>query len=270
MSVKAMKAGRASLGISPVTGTVGAEVQGIDLSRPLDAATDAELRSALDRHLVLFFRAQNLTPLQLKAFVGTFGPIFHHPRVKGLPEAPEVLELRKEPGGALFAGEDWHADVTWQDPCGYVSVLHGLEIPSAGGDTCFASLSAAFDSLSEGMQAMLRKLRAVHTYKMQKEPGVFEDRTAIHPVVRRHPATGREGYYLNGMFVTHFEGLTAEESRPLLDYLLKTAVRPEFTCRFRWQKGSVALWDNRFTLHLPVNDFNTERRVMIRATALEG
>lgn len=269
MNARAQKQAPADgLLLEPVTGTLGAEVSGVDLSRPLDARVRAQLLHALDRYFVLFFRDQHLTPLQLRALVGVFGPAFRHPTVQGFAEVPEVIELRKEPGGRLFAGEGWHADVTWQDPAGYVSVLHGIEVPSVGNDTCFANLAVAFESLSAGMQDLLRPLRAVHTFHV-RVPGEEANRFAVHPVVRRHPVTGREGLYLNGYFVSRFEGMTPEESRPLLDYLLATAVRPEFTCRFRWRNGSVAMWDNRFTLHLPVNDATAERRVMIRATALE-
>jgi taurine dioxygenase len=253
-----------SLALEPVTGTLGAEVSGADLSRP----PVAQLREALDRHLVLFFRDQSLDPLQLKALVASFGTPFLHPTVRGFAEAPEVLELRKEPGAPLFGGEGWHADVTWQQPAGYATVLHGVEIPGVGNDTCFANLCVAFEALSPGMRDLLRGLRAVHRFH-KLVPGESRHREAIHPVVRRHPATGREGLYLNRYFVTHFEGMTVEESKPLLEYLVAHAVRPEFTCRLRWKKGTVAIWDNRFTLHLPVNDASAERRVMIRATALE-
>lgn len=260
---------QSSLQLSPITGILGADVSGVDLAQPLSSDCADAVRSALDQHLVLFFREQNLTPAQLKEFVAAFGPVFTHPTTRGpFSNAPEVLELRREPGGALFGGDDWHSDVSWQSPVGYVSVLHGIEVPSVGNDTCFANLIAAFYSLSEGMQAMLRGMRAVHTFRVLVA-GETEFREAIHPVVRRHPVTGKEGFYLNRFFVKHFEGMTIEESQPILDFLLAHAVRHEFTCRFRWQKGSVAMWDNRFTLHLPINDCTAERRVMIRATALE-
>jgi taurine dioxygenase len=256
------------LDLERVTGTLGAEISGTDLSR-LTAAQAVQLRAALDQHLVLIVRGQSLDPAQLKALVARFGTPFLHPTVRGFAEAPEVLELRKEPGAALFGGEGWHADVTWQQPAGYATVLHGVEIPSVGNDTCFANLSVAFEALSAGMRDMLRGMRAVHRFH-KLVPGESVHREAIHPVVRRHPVTGREGLYLNRYFVTHFEGMTVEESKPLLEYLVAHAVRPEFTCRLRWKKGTVAIWDNRFTLHLPVNDSSAERRVMIRATALES
>lgn len=263
-------AGDSPIRVRPVTGVIGAEVEGVDLARPLPPATFDALRAALDRHLVLFFRGQALDPLQLRALVGRFGPVFRHPTARGpFADAPEVLELRREPGGGLFGGEHWHSDVSWQAQVGTVSVLHGVEIPSVGNDTCFANLCVAFEALSAGMQAMLRGLRAVHRFHLTVA-GESAPRRAIHPVVRRHPATGREGLYLNPFFVREFDGMTAQESRPLLEQLFAHAVRHEFTCRLRWSRGAVALWDNRFTLHLPVNDADDERRVMIRATALEA
>lgn len=255
--------------LRPVTGVIGAEIEGVNLSAPLAPTTTAALRAALDRHLVLFVRDQSLDPVQLRALVAGFGPVFRHPTARGpFPEAPEVLELRREPGGGLFGGEHWHSDVSWQAQVGTVSVLHGVEIPSVGNDTCFANLCVAFEALSEGMRSMLRGLRAVHRFHLTVA-GESAPRRAIHPVVRTHPVTGREGLYLNPFFVSEFEGMTTHESRPLLEQLFAHSVRHEFTCRLRWSRGAVALWDNRFTLHLPVNDADAERRVMIRATALE-
>lgn len=256
--------------IRQLTGALGAELTNVDLSRPLDAESTALIERALDEHLVLFFRRQHLSPSRLRELVASFGPVFVHPiEVSPFAEAPGVLELRKEPGGKLFGGSNWHSDVTWQEPVGHVSVLHGLEIPSFGNDTVFASLMVAFEALSIGMQSMLRQLRAVHAFHLLVA-GEKEHQSAIHPVVRRHPVTGREGIYLNRLFVRQFEGMTVDESRPLLDFLFAHLVRHDFTCRFRWEPGSVAMWDNRFTLHLPINDATAERRVMIRATALES
>jgi len=269
MATTASPAQRSEIKVEPVTGVLGAEVSGVDLSVPPSPGTWRELQQALDRHLVLFFRDQRLTPAQLRILVGRFGLPFLHPTAKGpFVDVPEVLELRKEPGGKLFGGEYWHSDVTWQKPGGYVSVLHGIDVPSVGNDTCFASLIAAFESLSDGLKATLRGLRAVHRFHLTV-PGEREPRSAVYPVVRRHPVTGGEGFYLNSFFVKHFEGMSPEESQPLLDFLNARAVHHEFTCRFRWHRGSVAMWDNRFTLHIPINDANAERRVMIRATALE-
>ena len=178
--------------------------------------------------------------------------------------------MLKEPDGTrLFGGSDWHADVTFRRPAGYLSVLHALEIPPLGGDTGFASTVAAFQALSPGMQEMLRGLEAVHSYDGPGRPEHPEE-TAVHPVVRRHPETGAEGLYLNRMFVTRFAGMTPEESRPLIDFLTAHMIQPHFTCRLSWRAGQVVMWDNRFTLHYPINDFSGHRRRLIRCTALES
>ena len=177
--------------------------------------------------------------------------------------------LREPHQTVMFGGENWHADVTWMKPSGYVSILHGLELPTVGGDTAFASTIAAFATLSDGLKTFLRTLNAVHSYhwyERREDP----DYAAIQPVVRHHPATGREGLYVNRMFTNRFENMTAEESAPLLKQLFDHMVQHQFTCRFRWQQGGVILWDNRFTLHYPINDFTGQRRHMIRTTSLEA
>ena len=182
---------------------------------------------------------------------------------------PQVLELRKEPDGVrLFGGEGWHADVTFLDPCGSITALYASVVPPVGGDTLFASSIAAFEALSPAMQDLVRSLRAVHSYDGPGRPD-RKGLTAIHPVVRRHPDTGREGLYVNTMFVTRFAGMTPTESRPLLEFLESHITRPEFQCRVRWEAGQLVLWDNRFTLHYPVNDFVGHARLLHRRVALE-
>ncbi len=255
--------------LSRVTGALGAVLTGVDL-RDVPSAL-GPLRDALDRHLVVYVPDQSLDRFQLSALGRAFGPAFLHPLVQnGFADCPEVLELRREPEDKImFGGESWHADVTWLDPAGYVSILHGQIIPPVGGDTAFASTIAAFESLSPKLQDTLRGLsahNAFHWYERREDP----DWTAIHPVVRRHPVTGREGLYVCRMFTTRFEGMTIAESAALLGFLFDHMERIEHCCRFRWSPGGVLLWDNRFTLHYPVNDFSGERRVMIRTTCLEA
>ena len=178
--------------------------------------------------------------------------------------------MRKEPdGGRLFGGSGWHADVTFRRPAGHVSVLHAKMIPPVGGGTGFASTIAAFEALSPGMQALLRRLEAVHSYDGPGRPDHPEE-TAVHPVVRRHPDTGAEGLNVNRMFATRFSAMTETESRPLVDFLDHHMTRPEFTCRVRWRPGQVVMCDNRFTLHYPINDFTGERRLLLRCTTLEA
>ena len=258
--------------VEPFTPHLGAVMRGVTLSATPDEETLKTLRAALARHLVLAIEDQALTAAELRDFVSHFGPLFRHHDDIGVIHAdglPEVLEMRKEPDGErLFGGSDWHADVTFRKPAAYLSVLHALVIPPLGGDTGFASTIAAFAALSPAYQAFLRGLSAVHSYDGPGRPD-RDGQTAIHPVVRRHPETGAEGIYLNRMFATRFDGMTAEESRPLIDFLDRHMSRPEFTCRLRWRTGQVVIWDNRFTLHYPINDFTGERRLLIRCTALE-
>ena len=257
----------------PITPHIGAVLRGVKLSASPDEDTLVAIRAALAKHLVLVIKDQELTPATLRDFVAHFGPLFLHHADEGVICAegvPEVLEMRKEPDGErLFGGSDWHADVTFRKPGGYLSVLHALIVPPVGGDTGFASTIAAFEALSPGMQELLRGLEAVHSYDGPGKPD-REGQTAIHPVVRRHPETDAEGIYLNRMFVTRFVGMSEAESRPLIDFLDRHITRPEFTCRVRWQAGQVVMWDNRFTLHYPINDFTGHRRLLIRCTALEG
>ncbi len=257
-----------SLTIQPVTGALGARLTGLNLGT-IDDGGFAILKAALDEHLVLYVPDQALDRHQLAALGNRFGPPFLHPLVNnGFDDEPSVLELLRHPEDkTMFGGESWHGDVTWMEPVGYVSILHAQELPPVGGDTAFASTIRAFETLSEGMKTQLRQLRAVHAYhwyERREDP----DHTVFQPVVRRTD-DGREGLYLNRMFVSRFEDMTTAESMPLLTYLFDHMQRHEFTCRFRWENGGVLLWDNRFTLHYPINDFSGQRRRMIRTTSLE-
>ncbi len=259
--------------LSPLTPHLGAVLHNITLSAAPDDATLDALRAALANHLVVVVKGQQLSAAELRDFVAHFGPLFRHHRDAGVLLAdglPEVLEMRKEPDGVrLFGGSDWHADVTFQKPAAYLSVLQSVIVPPVGGDTAFASTIAAFSALSPGMQDLLRGLEAVHSYDGPGQPE-REGLTAVHPVVRRHPETDAEGIYLNRMFATRFAGMTEDESRHLIDFLDRHMSRPEFTCRVGWQAGQVVMWDNRFTLHYPINDFTGQRRLLLRCTALEA
>lgn len=255
--------------IEPITGVLGARLTGLNLAA-INYDEFATLKAALDEHLVLYVPDQDLDRHQLAALGLRFGPPFLHPIVNnGFDDEPAVLELLRKPDDkAMFGGESWHGDVMWMNPVGHVSILHGIEVPPVGGDTGFASTIAAFNTLSDGLKDMLRGLRAVHAYhwyERREDPAY----SATHPVVRR-AADGREGLYINRMFTNRFDGMTVEESQPLLTYLFDHIQRHEFTCRFRWEKGGVILWDNRFTLHYPINDFSDQRRRMIRTTSLEA
>ncbi|MEO1193014.1 MAG: TauD/TfdA family dioxygenase [Pseudomonadota bacterium] len=257
--------------LEPLTPHFGAIVSGAELSGTPSDETLAGVRAVMGRYLVCAFADQALDAAALRDFTSHFGPVFlHHADdyVLFAEGVPEVLEMRKEADGKrLFGGDDWHADVTFQDPPGYLSILQSVILPPVGGDTAFANTQAAFESLSPALQDQLRGMRAFHSYY---GPGGEERQglTATHPVVRRHPTTGREGLYLNRMFATRFEGMTEAESKPMIDFLTKRIEAPEFTCRLRWQPGYLVLWDNRFTLHYPINDFTGHRRLLLRCTAL--
>ena len=252
---------------------IGVEVSNIDLGTLQIDDVFPSICELLDHHLVVVIRNQSLDAHQLRDFVARFGPLFRHHADVGVLFAdgvPEVLEMRKEPDGQrLFGGSDWHADVTFRKPSGYVSALHAKILPPVGGDTGFASAIAACGALSDGMKALLDSLQAVHSYDGPGRPEHAAE-TAVHPVIRRHPVTGKHGIYLNRMFVTRFADMTEDESRPLIDYLDHHMSRPEFCFRHRWAQGDLLLWDNRFTLHYPINDFIGHRRLLIRCTALES
>lgn len=258
--------------VTPLTPHIGAVLDGITVSASPDDATIAAIRDTLSQYLVVVIEDQKLTAAELRDFTTHFGPLFHHHADDGVIPAdriPEVLQIIKEPDGArLFGGGGWHADVTFRKPAGYLSVLHSIAIPPVGGDTGFANTITAFKALSPGMQELLRGLEAVHSYDGPGRPDHVEE-TAIHPVVRKHPETGAEGIYINSMFATRFTDMTEQESRPLIDWLDRHMSRPEFTCRHRWREGQVVMWDNRFTLHYPINDFTGHRRLLIRCTAME-
>lgn len=256
--------------ISPV---LGAYVEDFRVSsRDLEHSAQ-QIRQWLDEYLVVVVRGQSLTAAQQRDLVRHFGPLFLHHADEGVIYAeglPEVLEMRKEADGArLFGGSDWHADVTFRKPAAYVSALHAKILPPLGGDTAFASTIAAYETLSPALQDKLSGLDAVHSYDGPDAPD-HPTETAIHPVVREHSVTGKRGLYINRMFATRFDGMTTAESRPLIDFLDRHMSRTEFTFRHRWQEGDLVFWDNRFTLHYPINDFTGHQRLLLRCTALEN
>ncbi len=271
--------------IRPLGGSVGAEIHGLDLSHPLDEDEVATVRSALFEHGVVFFRDQHLTPEQHVAFGERFAPININRFFAHAPGYPMIAEVRKEPGQKANIGGGWHTDHSYDQVPALGSVLYAREVPPTGGDTMFASMYAAYDALSDGLKATLEGMRAMHSSRHvfgannpRRKNSDLNDRIlnpdlatqdATHPVVIRHPGSGRKALYVNPGFTLQFEGWTAEESRPLLDYLYRHASRPEFTCRFRWQPGSLAFWDNRATWHYALNDYQGERRLLHRIT-LDG
>ena len=262
-----------------IAGALGAEIEGADLSQNLSDELIADIRQALLDHQVIFFRNQSLGDEALIAFGRRFGDLLVHPNLVPDGPYPEVIHVRKEPADTRVVGEDWHSDTTCLDCPPMGGILYALETPPAGGDTMFASQYLAYETLSDGMRALLDRLKAVHNDTRVAGPrsganqgrsvGVRDDEDwrpteSIHPVVRTHPETGRRSLFVNISYTRRFEGMTEEESAPLLEFLYGHAARPEFTCRFRWEPGSVAFWDNRCVNHIAVNDYHGYRRDMRR------
>ena len=265
--------------VQPLSGSVGAEISGINLLAPLDDDTIARIRRVWLQHGVIFFRDQPLDSAALMAFAERFGEVVEYPFVKGLPDYPLIIPVLKLPQERHNFGGIWHTDTTYLREPPTATMLIARELPPFGGDTLFASSYAAFEALSPGLQQTLRGLKAVNSSAKAAVTKSREDRladsatdkatTALiseHPVVRTHPETGRQALYINPGHTVRFAGWTEEESEPLLKYLFDFQVKPEFTCRFTWRPASIALWDNRCVLHNPVNDYHGYRRLLHRIT----
>jgi taurine dioxygenase len=267
-----------ALEVRPISGALGAEVSGVDLGR-LDDAGVAGVRRALLDHGVIFFRDQSFDAEQHKALARRFGDIFVHPNYAGTQADPEVVMIRREPGDTKVVGEDWHTDTTMMAEPPMGAILFAIETPPYGGDTLFSSQTLAYEALSAGMKRLVGGLRAVHTDRLVagpaarmnerrstkvREDDAWRETINVHPVVRTHPETGRKCLFVNRSYTVAFEGMTEEESAPLLNYLMEHGHRPEFTCRFRWTDGAVAFWDNRCVKHLAIKDSGPFRRFMRR------
>ena len=263
-------------------GGCGAEVQGADLNGLSDADVAAIKAAQADRGVV-FFRDQEMTPAQQLEAARRFGDVNVNRFFTPVPEQPEVALVLKEPRHATNVGGGWHTDHSYDDIPALGSMLHAKDVPSSGGDTLFANMYLVADALSAGLRKTLSGMRAVHSSRHVFGPQGFHARMeddryrnrelatqdAVHPVIARHPVSGRAVLYVNPGFTIRFDGWTVEESRPLLAYLYEVAQRPEHTCRFEWKVGSVAFWDNRATWHYALNDYPGERRLMHRVT-IEG
>lgn len=280
----ALSSAALALPIEPISGALGAEVLGIDISQDLGAETIAAIRRALLDHGVIFFRDQQLDIARHKAFASRFGALFLHPNIAGSKSDPAVIDIVRNPGDTKIIGEDWHSDTPQVEKPPMGSLLYAVDVPPYGGDTLFSSQYLAYDALSPGLKAMLDGVRAMHSDRRvagparnlaasnaqkRKADDEWRETANFHPVVRTHPETGRKALYVNRQSTIAFEHMTEEESKPLLDYLCAHAHRPEFTCRFRWRNGSLAFWDNRCTQHVAINDTGMSRRVM-RRLQLEG
>ena len=265
------------LDIRPLSGSIGAEIAGIDLSARLDKATIAAIRQAWLDHLVIFFRGQHLSPDRLMDVAQRFGLPVEYPFVAGLDGFPEITPVIKLEHERVNFGGIWHTDTTYLDEPPMGTFLLAREVPETGGDTLFANMYLAYESLSAGMKRLIDPLVGVNSSRKADASKTREDRmrgggganrdfVAEHPVVRTHPETGRKALYVNLGHTLRFKDMTEEESAPLLRFLFAHQIRPEFTCRFRWEPGSLALWDNRCAQHNPINDYHGQRRVMHRVT----
>jgi len=265
-----------------IAGALGAEIEGLDLSRDLDEAVIEEIRQAQIDHLVLFFRDQTLTMDQQLAFARRFGPLDTYPMVKGIEGFPELVEVRKEPDEKINFGGLWHSDTSYLPEPPRAAILYAKELPPYGGDTLYANMYMAYDALSDGLKAALDGLFVVNSgaaaggaqsRSLRRGEAPKEDdrvaREAVHPIIRTIPETGRKVLYCNGAHTLRIEGWTEAESAPLLAYLYEVQHRPEFTCRFRWTPGAVAFWDNRTVQHNAINDYHGFRRIMHRC-AIKG
>lgn len=266
--------------IDPLAGSVGAEIAGIDLSAPLSDDALRTIRDTVASSGVAVLRNQNLTPGQHIAAARQFAPITINRFFAHLDGHPEIALVAKEAHHTKNIGGGWHTDHSYDTTPAMGSMLYAREVPPSGGDTLFASMYAAYDALSDGLKQTLAGLRAVHSSRhvfgakregMEGRIGNPELATqdAVHPVVIIHPDSGRRALYVNPGFTLRFDGWTDDESRPLLQFLYQHAQRPEFTCRLRWQPGTLAFWDNRATWHYALNDYQGERRIMHRIT-LDG
>jgi taurine dioxygenase len=260
-----------------LSGALGAEIHGIDLKENQTEEIVAQIRGAFLEHLVIFFHDQVLTPAQFMAFARRMGKPVEYPFVKGIDGFPEVIEVKKLEHERHNFGGIWHSDTAYlaEPPMG--SMLLAREVPPQGGDTEFANQYLAFESLSDGLKEILARLAAINSStkadvsrtredRIKEQGGEPKEFIGRHPVVRTHPETGRKALYVNTAHTVRFEGMTEDESAPLLQFLFRHQVKPEFTCRFRWRAGSLAFWDNRCTQHNPINDYHGQRRVMHRIT----
>ncbi|MCY3763778.1 MAG: TauD/TfdA family dioxygenase [Gemmatimonadetes bacterium] len=261
--------------VQPLSGAIGAEIRGADLSSPLDPDLLSEVRRAFLDRLVICFRDQELTPAEELAFARQMGEPIPYPQLEGLRGFPLITEVVKRENERVNFGGVWHSDTAYLESPPKASQLYAVEVPPHGGDTIFANQYIAWETLSEGLKKTLGGLAAVNISSKPEISRTRDDRlrekgetlkvlSAVHPVVRIHPESGRKALYVNRAHTVRFEGWTEGESRPLLEYLFEHQVRPEFTCRIRWEKGTLTLWDNRCAQHLPLNDYQGYRRLMHR------
>lgn len=269
--------------VTPATGAIGADIQRVDLKH-LSAEGHAELRQALLLHKVLFIRDQSLEVEDLERVTLAFGEFGREPYVKGMPEHPHVVHVLKEADeqSPVVFGGAWHTDWSFQERPPAFTLLYGKDIPPFGGDTLFANLALAYEWLSPPMKALLQNLNAIHSPERAygasashnrllenmaiQFGGPTDDEVRVHPLITRHPETGQQVLFVNPAYTSGIEGFRASEATALLNQLFSIAAQPTFTCRMRWSPGTLAIWDNRSTWHLPIADYHGMRREMYRTT----
>jgi taurine dioxygenase len=260
------------LTITRLTGAVGAEISGVDLNRISESQFDTLRDTLFDRGVVVL-RGQNITPEAHIALAERFGDIDVNRFFTPVATHPVIAEVRTRADQNTVIGGTWHSDHSYDPEPAMASILVARELPPYGGDTLFASMTAACAGLSDGLRAMLGQMNAWHSdgsfaqsgFDMGKDAAAFRP-PSLHPVLIRHPDTGAQAVYVNGDFTTHFDGWSKEESRPLLDYLYRTVTQPQYCCRVRWTPGSVGIWDNRTVQHFATADYQGHARLMHRIT----
>jgi alpha-ketoglutarate-dependent taurine dioxygenase len=268
--------------VSPITGALGADVRGVDLASNPDEETFREVKQALDIFHVIAIRDQHLTPANYKQVAGRFGPFSPNPVHASMDGLEHIIHFVREPDDTgKVIGEDWHMDLAWMPKPPGITMLYGEVIPPVGGDTCFTSLAQAYKALSPSMKALLQGRTGIHSGKgvfavnaiqsrlaLRKDATSAEETEVEHPIICIHPVTG-ERYVFVSSVLRSILGMTEDESRPIIQYLMNLATRPEFNCRIRWQPGTLTMWDNPCVLHTAINDYSGYRRVTYRTT-IEG
>ena len=283
-SLPRAQAGAGHITVRPITGTMGAELVGLDLSQPLSPDELSAVKSAFAEHLVLVFRDQQLDIAALERFALQFGPFGDTPYITPVEGHPNVLRVLREAQeeGALFGGS-WHSDWSFQECPPSATILYAVDVPDHGGDTAFTNQYLAYETLSPGMKRLLEGVNGVHSARLSYAPGgTFgrpdsrrsmeihgsEDALAyqLHPLVRRHPESGRRALFINEVYTIGLEDMTEAESKSLLDHLLAHSRQVSFTCRVKWRPGTLTMWDNRCTQHHAIDDYTGHRREMLRIT----
>lgn len=279
-----------SISIQKVSTAVGATVEGVDLSATISPETFEILKHAIAEHGVLVFRNQQLTPAQHVEFSRRFGALETHVISEALLEGyPEIYVISNvvengKPKGRAYAGTYWHSDLSYMPMPAMGSMMYAMQIPDIGGDTMFANMYLAYETLSPGLQRMLEQLSAVHHFGhadkryFSKRGGAARINEAArektppveHPVVRTHPTTSRKALFINPGFTSHFVDMTEEESEPLLEYLFQHITQPAFIYRHRWQMNDLVFWDNRCTIHHAIRDYGEESPRHMHRTTICG